>query len=591
MRVRLLRLLDHPRLPWAAALLAVALCLPALRFGLLADDWLHRALILAWKGQVHLPLLAGAPPRAPLTGLFVFFDGSTEGLHDLGRFGLLPWWAAEGLKASFLRPLAVASHLLDYALWPGSPVAMHLHSLAWLALAVLGAAALYQRLAGAPRVAALATLLFAVQDHHAGPALWIANRNALMAFALTSVTLLLHDRWRREGSLGAGVLASATLGVGLACSEAALGACAFLAAYALCLERGRLARRLASLAIHLIPLGAWAACYMAGGYGTAGAQSYVHPLSLDFPRAVAERIPVLLGALWAKLPCDVWIAMPRGIQVGLVAASLAVVVLVGWLLLPVLRASPRARFWTLGMVLAAVPVCASFPMDRLLLFLGLGAAPLLAEALAHLGWPATPLRGPCRWGFYALIGLHLVLAPLLLPVKVVFFGVTFGVFERAVRMAPADEAVATQRLVWVNGTTLFTGFVPVIRALDGDPAPRGQWLLAHMLTDMELARPDARTLVATAPDGMLRTPPEQLVRDVRVPFTLGEEIERDGLRVTVEALTPDGRPRVVRYESPVDLDDPSLRWVVWRDGRVESFEVPPVGGSVHVDPCWPPFIP
>jgi hypothetical protein len=521
--------------------------------------------------------------------MFVFFDGGAG--DGLGALGLQPWWAAPGLKAAFLRPLAVATHLLDYALWPATPWAMHLHSLLWLGVGVLGAAALYRRLCGAPRAAALAILLFAVQDLHAGPALWIANRNALIALALSTAALLAHDRWRREGAPGAAVLGVLAFAAALLAGEAALCCCAYLAAYAAFLDPAPRARRLASLAPYVPVLAGWAAWYAAGGYGTAGSQAYIDPLSRDFSAALAERLPALLAALWARLPCDAWVALPRAGQVALAGAGAVTTAGIAWLLLPALRASAQARFWAAGSTLALVPVAAGMPMERLLLAAGLGGAALLAEALAARGWPALPLLGPRRFCFRALIALHLGLAPVLLPLKVVAFGAFFGFFSRVADIAPADAALVGQRLVWVNGESVSTGMLPVVRTLRGQPAPVGQWLLCHMLTDVDLSRPDARTLVATAPAGFLATPPEQLLRDVRIPFHVSDRIERDGLVVQVEDLTADARPRVVRFDFPVDLDDPALRWLVWEDGHLVPFRVPRVGETVHVAPAWPPLLP
>ncbi len=593
MKKTLQRLLDAEPLPWIVALLAVVLCLPVLAYGFLADDWFQRAIVLGWKGEIDLPLFVGDPPRHPLTHMFDFFHGSGQGGRDLAELGLLPWWAAPNIKAAFLRPVAVCTHLLDYALWPDSPRAMHAHNLVWMGLSVLGVAALFRRLCTAPRVAALGALLFAVQDHHAGAVLWIANRNAWIALALSTVVLLLHDGWRRRGRGWQGWLAPVILGAALLAGEAALACCAFLVAFALFIDHGSPRRRAASLLIYLPPLGGWAAWYVLGGYGTAGARSYVDPMSADFPRAVLERVPVLLGALWAKLPADAWIAIPRQAQLLLLGASLAVVALLAWLLLPASKARPEARFWGLGMVLAALPICASFPMDRLLLFMGVGAAGLLAEAAGHSGWLDGPMVGPRlpRWGLGGLLVVHLGLAPLLLPVKIGAFGMAFGVFERAAGYAPVDDDLAEQRLVWVNGATLFSGFVPVLRAVDGGVRPRGQWTLAHMLTDMDVARVDEDSLVITAPAGFLATPPEQLVRDVRIPFEAGVLTDHAGLGVTVQELMPDGRPRVVRFDLPVSLDDPGLRWVVWRETRLWDWEVPAVGETVHVAPSWPPFLP
>ena len=48
------------------------------------------------------------------------------------------------------------------------------------------------------------------------------------------------------------------------------------------------------------------------------------------------------------------------------------VVAVAWLLRPVLRASPTARFFGLGLLLSVLPGAAIFPSARMLLFASFG---------------------------------------------------------------------------------------------------------------------------------------------------------------------------------------------------------------------------
>ena len=108
--LRLVPLLRHRRLPRAAALLAVALCLPALGAGLSMDDYFHRA-ALTGRGPPNLC-------ENLLFNLFNFLPGDEAGRQALIDSGVYPWWAAPDLKGSFLRPVTAATHILDYKLWP-----------------------------------------------------------------------------------------------------------------------------------------------------------------------------------------------------------------------------------------------------------------------------------------------------------------------------------------------------------------------------------------------------------------------------------------------------------------------------------------
>ncbi len=66
------------------------------------------------------------------------------------------------------------THWIDYQLWPDSPLLMHAHSLIWLGLAAATAAFLYRRFEPSA-TAGLAVLLFAIDDAHIMPAMWLAN--------------------------------------------------------------------------------------------------------------------------------------------------------------------------------------------------------------------------------------------------------------------------------------------------------------------------------------------------------------------------------------------------------------------------------
>ena len=76
------------------------------------------------------------------------------------------------------------------------------------------------------------------------------------------------------------------------------------------------------------------------------------------------RYPLVFGVCFASFGAVACVAM--------LAAALA----------PLLRRDREARFWTLGMVLALLPISATFPANRLLFFVGLGAMALLARLLA-----------------------------------------------------------------------------------------------------------------------------------------------------------------------------------------------------------------
>ena len=52
--------------------------------------------------------------------------------------------------------------------------------------------------------------------------------------------------------------------------------------------------------------------------------------------------------------------------------------------------------------------------------------------------------------------------------------------------------------------------------------------------------------------------------------------------VEVTELTNDGRPAEASFEFAVPLEDSSLRWLKWKDGRFEPFVLPEIGETIEV---------
>jgi hypothetical protein len=242
----------------------------------------------------------------------------------------------------------------------------------------------YRRFIGPSWVAGLALLLFAVDDAH-GPAVgWVADRNAIIALAVAIPVLLFHDRWRRDGWKAGAWLGPLFLGVALLTGESALAICAYLAAYALHLDRSSWRARLASLVPYVVVVVGWRVVYKSLGYGVSGSGVYIDPARepLAFLAALPMRLPLLLlGQL--GVPSSDFASLYPFIAPWLPAVMAVVAVcalaFLAYAMLPLLKRDPVARFFATGLVLAAIPVCATFPGDRLLLFVGIGAMGLVAQ--------------------------------------------------------------------------------------------------------------------------------------------------------------------------------------------------------------------
>jgi hypothetical protein len=576
----LLRWLAQPWSPLTAALVGVALTLPALGVGLIIDDYFHRAVLLGTG-----PVGVGA---RPLLDLFSFIPAGPRHQASL-QTGLLTWWAHPHLVLALFRPLTALTHMLDYALWPDAFLLQHLHSLLWYGLAIFAVATCYRQIHGATAVAGLAALFFAVDDAHAMSVGWLANRHALVALTIGVFTLQAHLRWRRGGGSVWALVASLGFLSALLCGEAGIATAAYLVAWQLTMDERPAVQRLAALLPYLALIVVWRVLYEFLGYATTGSGLYIDPAHrpFDFSLALAERWPILQLAQWLRVPSDLYVFLPRAGQIALGGLGAVVCVLLLGLLMPLLRAQRTARFWATGMSLALVPFCAGFPMDRLLLFSGVGACALLALFIEHVGLLrndrfAAPL--PSRAARFAaiLLILHGPLAALLLLLRVVTLPLFNAPIEAVVASAPPTALAPQQTLVFVSGTEL-VGYLPIVQSLQSPAtAYRRVALLTSMFSDNLIERESLDTLVLTASGGMVRTTVEQLLRSPDAPFKVGDRIDRPDFTAIVRSITADGRPERVAFQFNAALESPEYRWMAWTEEGAKQFEPPAIGSRLHL---------
>ncbi|MCA9691763.1 MAG: hypothetical protein KC636_19315 [Myxococcales bacterium] len=362
----------------------VALRLPALTARYAIDD------------EAQVAMVDGSYPvaRGPLE-LYTFARGDPGELAALQQAGNLPWWSEPGLTLAATRPLASALRYVELRALGPAPRSEHLHSLAWW-IALLGAAWWLLR-AVLPRPAAgLAWLVYALDECHALPLAWIANRNALIAGALALTAVGAYVRARERGSSRLALVSLVAFQLSLWSSELALGAVGFVIAWELlCGARAgarRTSPRLAGLVVALA--GLHVAAIAASGRGAAGSAVYVDPTRAPaaFLEVASGRLHALLGGL---------VLGDGSIAPALAWAALALLALV----LVTLRERGSLAL-LVGGVLALAPALAAPPHPRLVVLPALGlaaavgavmmsAARRLAEAvpwLRHLPLRSQPGR-------------------------------------------------------------------------------------------------------------------------------------------------------------------------------------------------------
>ena len=507
---------------------------------------------------------------------------------DIGAF---PWWTDPTLKGEFLQAITVLTHRLDYALWPDSPALMHAQSLFWLGTAVAAVAVFYRRMLGATWVAAVAALLYAVDDARGATVSFIANRNVLIAATFGVSALVCHDRWRRGGSRPAAVLAVILLALALFSKEEGIGTCAYLAAYALFADpTGRRRGCLAMIPYVGVVVG-WRALREAWGYGVHNLGLYVDPLTDPgvFAAAVAERVPLILFGQWSPIPAETVVALrPPWSNVFWWAAMLLTGLLV-FAVAPLLKRDRLARFWAAGMCFATIPVCATFPMDRLLTFVGIGAFGLLAQFWAFVfegsdnAFSNPWWRIPARALAWLFVGVHAVWAPLALPLRASSPMGPWWVENRMYVNAPLGPEITKKTLVIVNAPSpAHAGYLVFRLGGIGKPVPRHTRVLAPAIPSVRMRRLDEHTLEIKPKRGYLDLALDKVFRSERRPLAMGEQVRLTGMTARVTALTTDSRPAVATFRFDEPLESPSFVWLCFRGTGFEPFVLPAVGQETEI---------
>lgn len=575
---------------WPAILagIGIILTLPALGSGLVFDDYWHSTM---FAGRWPWPADDGS-----LVGMFSFLDGTLEGSQALKEAGIAPWWMFDGIKAAFWRPLTELTHWIDYQLWPDSPWLMHLHSLLWFGAAIWLTAKLYRRIIGVIWFAGLAGLLFAVDNTHALPAGFIANRNDLIAACFGILALLAHIRWRQDGWRPGAIWGPLCYMLGLFSKESALAVGAYIFAYILFLDHSSIRRRIAGFLPYAVITLGWFCAYRYLGFGTQGfgIAFYIDPgrAPLLFLKEIIVRMPMLLLAQFSGPPAEVWAGayffLPYGkVIVGCFAP--VILVLVGFCVVPLVRRDVVIRFWLVGAILGLTPICAAFPSSRLLFFAGIGLMGIIARVLALWLEQAVWLlkhdfRQQCtQIVCLSFVIIHLILSPLTLFVYTTGLNVAHYLIRYHTSALPYDKDISQKTVVLLNPPTeLVAGYASQVKAAHGEPTPAHVWGLASCMYAFTLTRIDARNIEIEARQGLLNTFTGRLLRGPSHPMYVGQRVVLSGMTVEVLALADDWQPARIRATFGVPLDDPSLLLLYVKDGRLVPYTPPAIGETVSL---------
>ena len=564
----MLRRLERPRAARLVVALGVLLALPTLAAGFFADDWfMLSALRHRWSQ---------APPW---WDLYDFVTTTDDGVRADVASGWLPWWTAPSLRLHLVRPLSSALLALDHRVFGGASLGWHVHSLVWWVLLLLVVAALFRRvLPGA--TGTLALLVFVLVPGHSQDYGWLSARHMLVGALPSLAGLLAHMRAREEGWKPGRWLGPLGLAVGLAGSEAAMGAVAFWVSYEVLGPPhlgGRRQRALGAAPAALVAA-LYLGLYRLAGGGIVSSGTYVSPMPdpLKFAATAAERLPMLVGDALLRVPVELSFGAPHW---PLVASGLAGATLCGWLWRgsrDLATAAERAalRWLVPGSLLAVLGACGAIPGGRALLVADLGFAALLA-VLVRRGWERGGTTIGRRVAAGLLAGLHLGFAPLALLGSDAFAMAVRGQTAAIARALPAEVAPARRVFVLAASDPMASLYVQFTLLAEGGHGFDCVARLTATPTDYRVTRVDGMTL-ALEPVGtpLLRSPWETLYRSRSLPVSLGDEVTVCGARVRVAAVDG-GSPTRLEVHFGVPLDHPDLATVAWDGEKLAQVRLEP----------------
>ncbi len=571
-----------PRVLWLACLLAVLLTVPGFWMGAFGDDYFHQAVL---EGLIKF----GGP-----LNLYQFASGDPAAMQESLCHGTYPWWTLPEIRVVFFRPLSSALLWADRLLFGNNLTGPHIHSALWYAALVLVCGWLFRRtLPG--KVAVLALLIFVLNQSHWFPAVWPANRNALVAAVPALAGFVAYIRWRETGWRWGLPLSLLGLIVGFAGSETAVGVLGFWGFYEALGTRDSLLGKVKAFLPVLAVTAGYVLLYKGLGYGAHGSGSYLDPTGepLLYVTVLPMRLLALTGGLLASMPVDLWVLF-LSLRPLLSLTGFAALVLFAWLLWrcwPALEEGHRRTLrWIIpGTALSLLPVAATFPMNRLLLVPSIGGSVVIATLLAHYWGAWRQFAGTRRRLAMALVAF-LVLANFIVPPlawtaqSLIIMKLDRHV-EEVYLATPLvySEDPAVHNVLLVAPDPLACAYPPIIHALLTRHRNLPPWLCLSLAPhDHRLTRTAENALTLEVIDGcMLQTEFEQLMRGPSWPLRKGEKLNLCGVEIEVLSANAIG-PTSIGVTFDRSLDDPALNFLVWKDGGFGHFQMPPIGDSVVV---------
>lgn len=578
-----------------------------------------------WEGfgsddYLHFAMLEGVYPakRSPFD-LFSFYKTHQE-VKDFKQFGTLPWLTDPNFRLAMLRPLSSALTTFDYLVFGNHVYAFYLHSVFWWVLMVIAVALVLAEVLPIP-LAAVAVLLFAIDESNDSTFCWLANRNGVVSLGLGALGLWAHIRWQRSGYKRYFLLSVASIVLALLGGEWVFGIFAYIFAFELFAEQKPTRQRAIALLPTAILGGSFVLVQSILQYGALHSSVYVSPFTdpLLFLFKAIERVPVYFADMVLGIPTvwwyidspwrqdilslgifsrSTWEMMPVWrywhFALGLVAIGVFVP-LARWAIRAFDADVRRALRWLIvGALFALVPMIASVQNERLTLPAEIGLSALFSAILVaaaqrvYWGVKRNPMRPPLVTAILLLGAswIHIYHAASRSASETQSIRYVFESTARWIAQADIDDAkVAQQQIVLINPVDHTTAvFLPFIRYAFGHPMPRSCWTLSAAPFAHAIKRTAASALEFTVLGAFWeRDIGANFYLDARRPLKRGDTFAIEGLKVEILTVTR-GFLHRFRFTFAKPLDDPGYLFLISSKKGLRRLKLPAVGKTIRIRP-------
>lgn len=544
---------------------AMALLLPSINAGLMADDTWH-ALWVSGLERNH------AQSALSLFGLFSFINPASEVYQGLLTTAAIPWWTVADLKVNFWRPVAELSHL-DYRYFLDQPKLLHLHSLLWYALQLCLLAAYYQRLFAKKMVWLLALIFFVSEPFHAVAVSWLANRNIIIAAVFSLASLILHIDYRRLNSPWRLGLSLVCFLLALLSAEISVSVLGFIIAYTLFMDKQPRAYRVAVPYIVLAVV--WFISYKALGYGVSGsAAMYIDPVTrpYDFIVQYAQRVPLVLA-----LQLTIYPKLFPTIFTPTVLISLGSAILALWLVLALRLKSRVLGFLCCAFLFSILPLASALLHERNFVFASMALSPLLALLLEFLwrnkGWLNKTV-------FFSLVCLRIVLAAVFVSIACLYM--IFMVNKPINSTINSLPENAQHRHVLLFGAPIMhSSFIYPTRRIQQRSLPVSMYTIFSDQSETRIEQIAKNQWLINAEKGILAAD-DFFLRDILLePLRVGDAYHLAAAELRVLDVNSQGNPTQLLLSIPLEEIE-QYQLLRWYKNRFQPFTVAnalPVGSQ------------